>query len=1149
MASDHPIDKDTSSEAADEFDPEKTRTEPDGEPAAAVDVPATAGGTGSSSTRTGFALRAQLGRGGMGVVYRAEQEALHREVAYKAPLSAEPQHIERFLAEALVTGNLEHPNIVPVHVLGTEPSGRPFFAMKLVHGTEWSKLLHPERFAGTNADVPPVPLDLEGHLRILLAVANAVAFAHAKNILHRDLKPDNVMVGEFGEVLVMDWGIAVDLSGTTGTPRLAVDRQKSGIGGTPSYMAPEMAQADGRQLSPRTDIYLLGAILCEILTGHPPHTGANSSEVLAAARVSAPPVLSSAPPELASICLRALARDPADRHPNVKSFQHDVEGFLAHRQSLILSERASVEADALAAASADRSGGRLYDRHAQNIARFEQALDLWPANTAAKEGVRRAHWLYARAAFESGDLGLAEAQLAPLGDEPDAARLRADVRRAHDEAAAREAARERLKTVAGRLKSALAVAALLLILVLAVGFASIRAERHVAMTRLAESQLSEAEYHLTRADWTAARSAMLSSWSLFESEGDDPARARVAFFHLLDRWGQPRANVAVHDGGVTAVAFSPDGTLIASSGGKSKGRVVVRQVATGRELGVLEVVFAADPYATPRAPPLAWAPDGLTLAVGGVEPRVWDWKNHRDRWKRRADHDVKSIAFTPDGKQLAVGLGGAVALWSAVDGSPVRTFAMDPLEVMVVGVSADGRRIAALATQGPEGEARAWDLTTGAVIGRHEIRRQDVSAAAFDLDTRRVITGSREMLVRIARLDAGRELSELSGHRLGVGAVCFSRDGQRAVSGSLDLTLKVWNLRDGLVELELGAHTLPIGAVAFSPDGALIAAGDEAGAVAIWPAQRITRGMFARAPGMPGGDAVAGALDAKGSVLATASLTGVLSLWDVAGMRQTAACATEASPTAVHPCTVLAVGPGGTRVHAAFPGRLVTWDVSARSIVRHLPTSGPVAFADDRRHAVAVVGPELHVIDLDSGAPVTRASAPPGPIRAVAFTGGGNRALVAGSDLSLVELATGQVVRRYTSTAGKPLVVEQLRVSPTGRTFAYQGMGGSALVEFETGHELAELPRTMVSSIAFLPDGWFFRHDDGSPALYLHDALGVQRRVIAEDLVRYGFLARPVITPDARDVITFFHMPRGVSSPYAFHLGVADDVRAQQLSH
>ncbi len=326
-----------------------------------------------------------IGRGGMGEVWRAIQRSLGREIALKWLSLDNAAATSYFLSEARVTARLSHANIVPVHALGRAPDGRLMLAMKLVEGQSWADVLQKDR-------------NIERHLQVFLSVCNGVAFAHAKGFLHRDLKPANVMVGEFGQVFVVDWGLAVGLDRRT--------CDESGIlhahdvrspAGTPTYMAPELALGDGEAQGPATDVYLLGACLHEIITGAPPHTGADVREVLERAVESAPlHYPEDTHRELVEICARAMAKTPADRYPDVPALRAAVETFLSHeaaREITQKGERAAQRLEELMASFGAVDGDRAEaERALHNVfteARFafELALESWPENEQAREGL------------------------------------------------------------------------------------------------------------------------------------------------------------------------------------------------------------------------------------------------------------------------------------------------------------------------------------------------------------------------------------------------------------------------------------------------------------------------------------------------------------------------------------------------------------------------------------------------------------------------------------------------------------------------------------------------------------------------------------------------------------------------------------------
>lgn len=332
-----------------------------------------------------FDLRSVLGEGGMGTVYCALQGSVDREVALKRiKLSAahDAEMRAKFLAEALVTGNLEHPNIPPVYEIGEDAGGSPFYAMKQIHGEPWSERI--------------TAMSIQENLEILLKVADALAFAHDKGILHRDLKPSNVMLGDYGEVLVMDWGLALNIGNTGHGER--IDEHTS-IGGTPAYMPPEVARGENQRIGYHSDIYLLGAMLYELIASKPPHSGTNTLDCLANAcrNIIQPTTARSA---LLAIALKAMASDHSLRHKSVSAFQQSIRDYLTHAESDQLCMQAEGELT-------EAEYSVTYDAYLRAQAKFRQAIELWPQNVAASDGLRRCNLTYAHTAYRRGDLDLA----------------------------------------------------------------------------------------------------------------------------------------------------------------------------------------------------------------------------------------------------------------------------------------------------------------------------------------------------------------------------------------------------------------------------------------------------------------------------------------------------------------------------------------------------------------------------------------------------------------------------------------------------------------------------------------------------------------------------------------------------------------------
>jgi serine/threonine-protein kinase len=284
-------------------------------------------------------------------------------------------------------GSLEHPSIVPVHALGRDDEGRPVFVMKRIEGVSWRSLARDEQHPAWARIDTATDDRLSMHLEILMQVCNALHFAHGLGYVHRDVKPANVMIGAYGEVYLVDWGIEVKMA--TGA------RESVGAPfGTPTFMAPEMVWGDPARVDARTDVYLLGATLHNVLTGKPRHKGDSVYGTLYAARDSLPyPYGPEIPAELAAICNKATSAAPEARYPTALAFRRALAEYLRHRWSIALCDEAGAQlAEVRAAIPARAEGGGAEGRRVHRLMvecrfGFMQALRTWKDNAAARAGL------------------------------------------------------------------------------------------------------------------------------------------------------------------------------------------------------------------------------------------------------------------------------------------------------------------------------------------------------------------------------------------------------------------------------------------------------------------------------------------------------------------------------------------------------------------------------------------------------------------------------------------------------------------------------------------------------------------------------------------------------------------------------------------
>jgi len=384
-----------------------------------------------------FTLENMIGEGGFGEVWSGEQKSLGREIAIKRLKTELYQDFEKdtitvrfyeesFLREAIATARLEHPNIVPCYDFAIDDQGRPLLAMKYVRGKPWQELIKADR---------PKELSefLDTHIPILIDVAQAVAFAHSKGMMHRDLKPSQVMVGEFGEVLLMDWGLALvwdeDIAPCHGVEDLGIQklacRESSGNpAGTIAFMAPEQTPDHGNDLGPWTDIYLLGGVLYYLLSGYPPHPSPDSSAAFLHAKmgfVEEPEKLvrdKSLPKDLVELCMKCMEAEIDERLPSAQDFIEGLENYLSEASKR--NESRKIIESVTNKSSTEISD---YSHMGVSVTQIERASALWPDNPDVIPLRQKILAQYTKTALKNKDLRMARIQAEQMEDSQEKNRL------------------------------------------------------------------------------------------------------------------------------------------------------------------------------------------------------------------------------------------------------------------------------------------------------------------------------------------------------------------------------------------------------------------------------------------------------------------------------------------------------------------------------------------------------------------------------------------------------------------------------------------------------------------------------------------------------------------------------------------------------
>ncbi|HEV3163433.1 MAG TPA: protein kinase [Isosphaeraceae bacterium] len=983
---------------------------------------------GASTLLPGYVIIEELGRGGMGVVYKARQLGLNRLVALKMILAgahASAEVVARFRAEAEAVASLQHPNIVQIYEIG-EQEGKPYFSLEYVEGGNLA-----ERLKGA-------PQPARQAARLVEILARTVQAAHQRGIVHRDLKPVNVLLTPEGVPKIADFGLAKRLDGVQG------QTESGSILGSPSYMAPEQAEGKAKEVGPEADVYALGAMLYELLTGRPPFRAETAIQTMKQV-VDVEPVAPSRlqpglPRDIETICLKCLQKEPARRYASAEALAEDLRRFqtdepivarpIGFVERLIRWCRRNPSLATLGtsvflllmivAVGATIAAVRL------NIARHTISVAFDQAQTEAKHAKEQT-------AIAERERGRADKEARDLEDQLYLHRIML----AHDQWQSNQISRTEallaacppalrnwawyylmrqchadLKTLRGHTGAVPASA-------LSPDGKRMASGGVDGSIRLWDMQTGVSVRTLSGHSWVVTSLAFSPDGTrLVSSSLDqtmrlwDPASGEMI---------QSISNPAMP---VRAVAFSPRGDLIASGAGDDQ-----------RGLGELRLWDAGNgkPKKSFRSPgglinAVAFSPDGQSLASGGTDSHVRIWSLSTGKTTNVfSGHSgpVHALAFFPDSKRLVSGGEDAtVRLWDLVEGElsdelnghlgPVLGLAVGPRNDQIASASADGSiklwRPASsgwspmtyrghtgsvlsvnlgqegrlLASSDADGAIKLWDATQDPQAATLGLPGVVARGLAFSPDGTRLASAGSDNVVRIFDARTRESLLALKGHTAAVLAVAFHPEGRFLASASADTTVRIWDLTSGHLLHKLKGHRNDVCAVAFSPDGRLLASASTDTTVRLWDLRTAT--LLHTFEGHTQ-EVTSIAFHPDGTRLASGSRDRTVRIWDVADSRPARTIRTKSGLV-----LGVAYNPQGTRLAlAGSDGSIVIWDPASGDQVATLeghtrPVSALAFNPDGLRLASASWDHTVRLWDLPASQEILTLRVHTGEVRSLAFS-------------------------------------------------------------------------------------------------------------------------------------------------------------------
>jgi WD40 repeat protein/serine/threonine protein kinase len=1014
-----------------------------------------------------FRLVREIGRGGMGIVYEAEQISLSRRVALKVlsfAAALDNRYLQRFKHEAQIAGHLNHSNIVPVFMVGCERNVH-YYAMQLIEGRTLGALIRELRQSSVPSPVdtriqpalvegpspaavqtirevarstehsPLDPLLFRTRVRLILQAAEALEYAHEQGIVHRDIKPGNLLIDARGKLWVSDFGLA----------QLQTDLALTVTGdlvGTLRYMSPEQTLGRRVALDPRTDIYSLGATLYELLTLEPVFTGTDRQELLNQITQEEPRPLRQLnkmiPVELETIVLKAMAKEVDQRYATAREFADDLCRFLENKP---IRARRPTLTDRLT---------KWCRRHRSLV--VAAAVFLILAVLGLTAGMVRIEYERDRTARE------------------------------RDEVLKRES--------------------------------------------LLRQMLYCQDMNMAQRAWESGRLAwMRELLDRHRPAGNGEADLRGFEWDYLDGlWRHaPRevASVAGHASEAYFVTYSPDGRMLASSGKDGYVRFwdaqTLRPVreALSHQDEVNEIAFTSDGRwlasssddglvclwdlhePTPRPEQLiksttwitslAVSPDGKKLAASGRAGIIWQWDVATRNLLGEVDLQagaVGSLAYSPDSRTLAAATNrsGAVLL----DATPLRMrTACDQAEAAEsVCLSRDGNTLAVGHSYG--GEITLWDVSSARRRLTLKGHQSNVESIAFSEDNSLLVSGGNDGTICFWDFPSGTLRSVTDGYGVGVWSVAFSRGFGRLATANGDGTIRLWNVPARPNHRTLPLDMVGVAGVAFHPDNRSLTSYTLGGSL-----QEIdtVSGRSCEEPWTHEGGVCAVALTPDGQACVMGSASGQLIFQDRISPTLNGAGGPRhrREVRRARGIQALAISPDGTR--AAFVGKddptVWTWDLASDQKKELTVLAAPcacLAYSPDGTVLAAWGGPEVRLLGATDGQRQTSLLRHSGNVSSIAFSPDGTTVATGGADktVKLWEASTG---KEFANLFRHRALISAVTFTPDGRTLASGDVGGKVVLwHVARGAELISLETAApIYSLAFSPDGTLLACGGGMP--------------------------------------------------------------------